>query len=388
MHFGLTHLILLVLFCVFMLVVGLYLLANFNRLFRRQIKNELLRKNLVVWLIAICLMMTSMPLSSPEFVTMAKAGRLLEFFLIQLIAVTGMVLFVFNITHFVTRLRIVKAASFRRRMFIIMCVIIGTTLIACFPVNYFANGGKFDKLEYSLIFNFYGSSIAGFIYVTMSYISLERERKLEEKELELLRLRELKTKAELDALHSKINPHFLYNALNSIADLSITDGRKGRKMTIALADLFRYSINYNDNNYSTVEQELEMAEVYLQIEKIRFEDKLNYSVQVDEAAKHYLIPRFLIQPIVENAVKHGLKATGKMTEILLEVNMDGGGLQINIADNGPAFPDDLVPGYGVKSLFDKLDLLFPGQYAIQFSNEPRKQVAVHINKLIKNEPVV
>ena len=81
----------------------------------------------------------------------------------------------------------------------------------------------------------------------------------------------------MDALHSKVNPHFLYNALNSIADLSITDGKKARKMTIALADLFRYSINYSNNNYSTIKEEVEMAEVYLQIEKIRFEDKLNYS---------------------------------------------------------------------------------------------------------------
>ena len=65
--------------------------------------------------------------------------------------------------------------------------------------------------------------------------------------------------------------------LNSIADLSITDGKKARKMTVALADLFRYSINYSNNNYSTVKDEVEMAEVYLQIEKIRFEDQLNYT---------------------------------------------------------------------------------------------------------------
>ena len=196
----------------------------------------------------------------------------------------------------------------------------------------------------------------------------------------------MKAKAELDALHSKVNPHFLYNALNSIADLSITDGGKARKMTVALADLFRYSINYSNNNYSTVKDEIEMAEVYLQIEKIRFEDQLNYSVHVDKELSHYLIPRFVLQPLVENAVKHGLKATGQMTEIVIEVKKGSENIVMTVADNGPNFPDDLNAGYGVKSVYDKLDLLFPGNYEIHFNNHPRKQVFILIQKLMKNEP--
>lgn len=77
-----------------------------------------------------------------------------------------------------------------------------------------------------------------------------------------------------------------------------------------------------------------------------------------------------------------------MTEILVEVKKDGESLVINVADNGPVFPNDISPGYGVKSVFDKLDLLFSGKYAVQFNNEPRKQVTVHINKLMKDEPNV
>jgi len=95
-----------------------------------------------------------------------------------------------------------------------------------------------------------------------------------------------------------------------------------------------------------------------------------------------------LQPVVENAVKHGLKATGKMTEIDIKVKNDEQGLQLVIADNGPLFPDELNPGYGVKSMYDKLDLLFPGNYEVHFSNEPRKQVSIHIHKLMKNEPGV
>src|SRR5436190_2544806 len=388
MEFKFHHLLIMIIFCLLLLVASLYLLANINRLFKRFIKNELIRKNLVVWLVAICIILAISP-TSPEFSRMATAGKVLHYYLIQTLAVTGMVLFVFNVTWFISDLNWVKTASFRKKMATILITVIVCTIISGIPVNYFANGSKFVKLEFTLLFNLYTGCIAGFIYVTMSYVNLERQRKLDEKELELSKLHALKTKAELDALHSKINPHFLYNALNSIADLAITDGKKARKMTIALADLFRYSINSSDHNYSTIKEEVEMTEVYLEIEKIRFEDQLNYSIHLDKDVNHYLVPRFLLQPVVENAVKHGLKATGKMTEINITTAKNGSdGLQIMVADNGPAFPDELTPGDGIKRMYDKLDLLFPGNYEIHFKNQPEKMVTLNIHKLMKNEPAI
>ena len=370
-----------------MLVSGLYLLANFSRLLTRFIKSELLRKNVVVWLIAVCFILTLSPLS-PGFQKEAMTSGVLKYYLVTIAIITGMVLFVFNITWFVSELPWVKKARFKKRMAVIMATIIFCTVLTAVPVNYYGNHQSFKNVEFSILFDFYLGCMTGLVYVTMSYVDLERQKKLNEKELEVSRLQALKTKAELDALHSKINPHFLYNALNSIADLSITDGKKARKMTIALADLFRYSINYSNHNYTTVQDEVAMAEVYLQIEKVRFEDQLTYHVNVDPELNHFMVPRFVLQPVVENAVKHGLKATGKMTEINIEVKKDNNGMVLIVADNGPAFPDELSPGYGVKSIYDKMDLLFPGNYEIHFSNIPHKQVSVHIYKLMKDEPVV
>ena len=370
-----------------MLVAGLYLLANFSQLFRRFIKNELLRKNLVVWLVAVCFILALAP-TSPGFQQDAVSSGVIKYYLVTIVIITGMVLFVFNVTWFVSELKPVKSSRFKTKMAITLFTIIFCCILTAIPVNYFGNHGKFSKLEFSILFNFYLGCMTGLVYVTMSYVDLERQKKLNEKELEVSRLQTLKTKAELDALHSKINPHFLYNALNSIADLSITDGKKARKMTIALADLFRYSINYSNHNYTTVQDEVAMAEVYLQIEKVRFEDQLTYHVNVDPELNHFMVPRFVLQPVVENAVKHGLKATGKMTEINIEVKKDNNGMVLIVADNGPAFPDELSPGYGVKSIYDKMDLLFPGNYEIHFSNSPNKQVSVHIYKLMKDEPVV
>ena len=77
-----------------------------------------------------------------------------------------------------------------------------------------------------------------------------------------------------------------------------------------------------------------------------------------------------------------------MTEINITVKNGSDGLNIIVADNGPAFPDELIPGYGVKSMYDKLDLLFPGNYEIHFTNQPEKRVTMNIHKLMKNEPAI
>jgi two-component system, LytTR family, sensor kinase len=382
-----TTLAFLVLLSTAMLVLGLYLLTKFYTLLRQQIRNELLRRNIVVWMIAVCLTSSVSPFSK-EFYRAIDTHAILRYYCIELAATTVGVLMVFNISWAISKYLQRKNMPFQQRMGIMLFTIIVSTITIGIPMGYLANNGSFKQIEYNILFNFYTACICGLVYVTMSFVELARSKKLSEKELEVSRLRELKTKAELDALHSKINPHFLYNALNSIADLSITDGKKARKMTVALADLFRYSINYSNHNYSTIKEELEMTEVYLEIEKIRFEDKLNYSISSPHDVSHYLVPRFMLQPIVENAVKHGLKATGKMTEIDIEVKDGNGNLEILVRDNGPAFPDELTPGYGVKSIYDKLDLLFPNEYEIHFANQPTKRVSIQIHKLIKNEPTV
>lgn len=373
--------------CLLLALAGLYLLANYSRLFRSSIKNELLRKNVAAWLTIFCLSTAIAPMNGGFFYIIAKYGWG-WLWAGQLIGTTLLTLFVFNLARFVAEHKRLKQLSFARHKLLVFGTLIIVTVMVNLPLSYILYDYQVQYLRYSVMSSIYLGGATGLVYGVISYLDIERKRKFDEKELELSRLRELKAKAELDALHSKVNPHFLYNALNSIADLSITDGRKARRMTIALADLFRYSINYSQNNYSTVEDELSMTEVYLQIEKIRFEDQLNYSIGRDDETGHYLVPRFILQPLVENAVKHGLKITGQMTEILLDVKKENGSLLITISDNGPAFPVEMMPGYGVKSVFDKLDLLYPGQYEIHFSNMPRKQVVIHIHKLMKNEPAV
>ncbi|MBC7873629.1 MAG: histidine kinase [Ferruginibacter sp.] len=365
-------------------LAGLYLLIHFKRIFRGSIKNEWLRRNAAAWLIIFCISVAMIPLSGGFFYAVERYGWWCALGA-HVLSATLCTLIIFNSTRAVAENNELKKFSFLKHNVLILLTLVLTTLAINIPFSAVLYNGEKRYIKFSVVSSIYIGAATGLVYAVIRYLDIERQRKIDEKELELSRLRELKTKAELDALHSKINPHFLYNALNSIADLAITDGKKGRKMTIALADLFRYSINYSNNNFSTIKDEVEMANVYLQIEKIRFEDQLNYSLEVEEELNDYLVPRFVLQPLVENAVKHGLKTTGQMTEINLQVKKKSNGFVINIADTGPVFPQELIPGYGVKSVYDKLDLLFPGQYEMHFSNLPVKQVSLHIHKLMKDE---
>ena len=379
--------ILLIVVCLLTAFAGLYLLTQFNRLFKGSIKNELLRKNAAAWVVIFCFSTALMPMNGAFFYMLAKFGWI-HSIIGHIASTTITTIVVYNLARAIAESQSLKKLSFIKHKSLVILSLIISTLAINVPFSYYLYEGQMQYLKYAVINSIYLSGATGLVYAVISYLEVERKRKFDAKELELSRMRESKAKAELDALQSKVNPHFLYNALNSIADLSITDGKKDRRMTIALADLFRYSINYSNSNYSTIKDEVEMTEVYLQIEKIRFEDQLNYAVDVEEDLNHYLVPRFLLQPLVENAVKHGMKATGKMTEIKLNIRMDEKGMVFEILDNGPDFPEELNPGYGVKSVYDKLDLLFPDNYEIHFSNQPQKKVSLFIHKLMKDESAV
>jgi len=238
-------------------------------------------------------------------------------------------------------------------------------------------------LEYHF-FHLQDAKFSGIIVVivcTVMYLyNAQKERlnaRIQEKSLDLLKLKQLKTQAELATLQSKINPHFLYNSLNSIASLIHEDPDKAESMTLKLSKLFRYSINNSQEATVEVQEEMEILRTYLDIEKVRFGDRIKFVIEVDDALSTFRIPRFLIQPLVENALKHGLKDV--VDHALLRIAIEKkDGLVISVSDNGVPFPEDLEIGYGLQSTYDKLELLYPDQYEVQITNQPIKQIRIQI----------
>lgn len=224
-----------------------------------------------------------------------------------------------------------------------------------------------------------------FLYILQQGRQLTR--KMSEQEYQLLNLEKLKTRAELDALQAKINPHFLYNALNSIASLVHEDPDKAEEMTLLLSKLFRYSTGRDGELFSTLADELEMVRTYLQVEQVRFGNRLSFSVDVSDPALNDLkLPQFLLQPIVENAIKHGIAKRADTGRIDVRIYKKNSQLQLCVHDNGPVFPDNMNGGYGLRSIQDKLKLLYGDDASIELQNWPMKQVllSIQMNKLQGN----
>ena len=134
-------------------------------------------------------------------------------------------------------------------------------------------------------------------------------------------------------LRSQINPHFLYNCLNSVSSLTITDPDKAREMIIKLSDFMRYALSKKDEQPVSFRSELENLRFYLDIEKVRFGDRLSFDEKIDEKCLETQMPVMLLQPLYENAVKHGVYESTECVRITTEGKLTEGYLEITISDN-------------------------------------------------------
>lgn len=214
------------------------------------------------------------------------------------------------------------------------------------------------------------------------YLNHYSESLVKEKEVELSRLQEAKAEAEVKMLQSQINPHFLYNALNSIASLAHTDADKTEKMALSLSDLFRHSINRKGKKVNTLEDEVSLVRNYLEIEQIRFGDRLEFSIDVEPDLLEIEIPMFILQPLVENAIKHGISKIEEYGKIILKVSKKDNGIIISVQDNGTDFPEGLVSGHGLQTVYDLLKLSYGDKAAISWHNQPQKEIMIHINAIL------
>lgn len=209
-------------------------------------------------------------------------------------------------------------------------------------------------------------------------VNLYSEKWIQQKETELVRLAELHRHAELQALRAKINPHFLYNSLNSIASLARTDAGKTEKMALALSDFFKYAINREQSKMNYLEEELNAVRTYLEIEKVRFGSRLNYEIHCPENLGNTLVPQLIIQPLVENAIKHGISKSSAAGFVKIMVSETNHQLIVQVFDSGPPFPDGPISGYGLKNTGERLNLIYGEKANLNWENQPDKFIELQI----------
>lgn len=193
----------------------------------------------------------------------------------------------------------------------------------------------------------------------------------------------LESEAKLEEIQSSVNPHFLYNSFNSVAALAKKDPEKTEEMTLALSAFYKYTTNREGKAYSNIKEEVDMIKNYLRIEKVRFGDKLNYTMDVSGKLLREEIPYFILQPLVENAIKYGYDKQTDSIKIRIDIQPINNDIKIGIYDNGSDFDEELSKGYGLRSVTKKLQLLYPNAHEISFNNDP-KHVAITLKNVIND----
>jgi two-component system LytT family sensor kinase len=193
-------------------------------------------------------------------------------------------------------------------------------------------------------------------------------------EIKLEEQNRLLIEARLQALTSQINPHFLFNTLNSVSSLIRIDPHRARQMILKLSNILRRLLRKHDS-MARLRDELEFIDDYLAIELVRFGDKLRFESDIDPSTLDMFIPSMLLQPLVENSVKHGLSSKVEGGTIRIETRVAGGRLHLRIEDDGVGIPEHklarmLDSGIGVSNVRERLRVLFGSNYRMWIDSQP------------------
>ncbi|MFZ1456420.1 MAG: histidine kinase, partial [Saprospiraceae bacterium] len=184
----------------------------------------------------------------------------------------------------------------------------------------------------------------------------------------------------LQQSEAHVNTHFLYNSLHAIAALAPVAPDKTETLALSLAKYYRYTTNRNDQAWISIKEDVEVLTAYLEVEKIRMGEKLSYSFEISEDAGNIKIPKFLVQPLVENAVKYGYDSETNLTKINIKAITTGENrIKIVVCDSGNPFGDNMEIGTGIRNVKDQLKRFYPDRHSISFINEPRKCVEILLN---------
>jgi hypothetical protein len=183
-------------------------------------------------------------------------------------------------------------------------------------------------------------------------------------------LRELTSRAQIRALQAQIRPHFLFNTLNVLSNLIHVDPRKAEDLTEELAAVFRYTLDATRTEWVPLEDEVRFVTSYLRIEKARFEGRLRYVIELEPEARAVRIPPMILQPVVENAVRHGIASRIEGGIVSLSARSSGGELVLVVEDSGSGLKLDDNParrGIGLKNVRDRLQHIYRDEAMLRLS---------------------
>jgi signal transduction histidine kinase len=207
------------------------------------------------------------------------------------------------------------------------------------------------------------------IVVVVSYS--EDRRLAHEREIQMRTIERQLAEAQLEALQLQLRPHFLFNALNAISEMVYEDAAKADRMIGRLSEFLRQVLRAHGRNETPLRDELALLELYLDIMRARFEDKLECSVEVGENLERALVPQLVLQPVVENAVRYGSDPVTGRVRIAVRAHRVNGRLSLEVEDGGAGLQDDANGhGLGLKNLAARLEGLYGSAGTLTIAHRP------------------
>ncbi len=201
------------------------------------------------------------------------------------------------------------------------------------------------------VFIYFLAILAYYLFISLTNLSEKKAREA--------RLESLVRETELKMLRSQINPHFLFNSLNSISSLTVTNPEKARDMVVNLSEFMRYALSKKDEQPVSFRSELENLRLYFDIEKVRFGEKLSTEEHIEENCLEIKMPVMILQPLYENAIKHGVYESTGTVKISTEAKMSDGYAVITISNNfEPGQPHGKGTGTGLINVERRLKLFY------------------------------
>ena len=196
----------------------------------------------------------------------------------------------------------------------------------------------------------------------------ERERHAAQLEVEAAQLETQLTRAQLNSLKMQLHPHFLFNTLNTISVLMKRDVAAADDTLARLGDLLRRTIRNTDRHEVALAEELDFLRSYLKIEETRFNDRLEVTIDADDNVLNARVPNLILQPLVENCIRHAVAPRVEATDILISASRDNGRLILTVVDNGPGLSEEGEPGgIGLSNTRSRLEKLYGPDHRFELS---------------------
>lgn len=222
----------------------------------------------------------------------------------------------------------------------------------------------------SIIFRMFPLIIWSLLYVALKiWFELTEEKEKREKAFLLAQ------QAQLNMLRYQLNPHFLFNSLSSIQALIYENKNIADKMLTELSEFLRYTLSHVNKTYVPLKEEFEAIKRYLTIEKIRFEEKLEYEISCSAEASNYKVLSFLIQPIIENAIKHGIKTSPIPLQLFISAQVMQHKLIISISNTGKWIPTQ-NDGTGITNLKERLENAYQHRHVFSINEKDNKVIVM------------